>query len=252
MIKLGLFTSVAFLALGGAAFAADVSSDGVVSVPAPSGFEGSYIGGHIGYGSGGVSDLGILRLLGVIGGGLSTGGPLTFSGLVVGGQAGYNFAIDNKFIVGVEGDASYTNQNGSTVATSLGGGGATLTTTSTLNWTADLTAHAGYEIGQVMPYVLAGVAFANNTYGLTAAAGGAVLGTTSAQQTHVGYTIGGGVSGMFTDQLSGFVEARYSDYGIANYSLSGAAFGGGGGLGSINEPVSLTDTTIRTGLNFHF
>jgi opacity protein-like surface antigen len=64
----------------------------------------------------------------------------------------------------------------------------------------------------------------------------------------MGWTIGGGFEAMLTSNLSGFIEGRYSDYGSATYTY-------GAGLdndGSGSYVTKLTDTAIRTGINFHF
>jgi outer membrane immunogenic protein len=99
-----------------------------------------------------------------------------------------------------------------------------------------------------MPYVLGGVAFANNNFGESCSILGPCGPTTNISNTatHMGYTVGGGVANMFTSNLSGFIEARFSDYGSANYSFTPEP--------GISEtfPISLVDTTVRTGLNFHF
>jgi outer membrane immunogenic protein len=94
----------------------------------------------------------------------------------------------------------------------------------TINWLGAVTGHVGFAWDAFMPYVLGGVAFANNT----------MAGTTN---TQTGWTVGGGAEVMLADNLSAFAEYRYSDYGTASY-------------GGVNE--SLTDNTVRVGLNFHF
>jgi outer membrane immunogenic protein len=252
MRKLFALAAVAGLLLTGAASAADLQIPrGVVAEPAPSGWDGAYIGAHVGYGPGTLTDLGILgyAFSGIAGSG---GGPVSFSGVFAGGQIGYNFTLNDHFVVGVEGDLSWSNESGSQTLTGPvvpPFPATSVTQTTTLNWTGDLTAHAGYDMGMVMPYVLGGVAVANNTYGFSSTSLG-LGGSASGNTTQVGYTLGAGLGMLFTDHVSGFVEGRYSDYGIGNYTLSG--FSGLGAPASINEPASLTDWTARTGVNFHF
>jgi outer membrane immunogenic protein len=247
MTKLFALAALSGLMLSGTAWAADLPmAPGVVSEAAPSGWDGAYIGAHVGYGPGSLTDLGYLGLeLALLGDG---GGPISFSGMFAGGQMGYNFTLNDHFVVGVEGDLSWTNESGSRTVSSTSAP-IDLTQSTTLNWTGDLTVHAGYDMGMFMPYVLGGAAFANNTYGISSTSGGGE--SASGNATHVGYTIGAGVGAMFTQHLSGFIEGRYSDYGIANYTLTGTS-GFGGPSSSITEPANVTDWTARTGLNFHF
>ena len=56
--------------------------------------------------------------------------------------------------------------------------------------------------------------------------------------THVGWTVGAGAEFTLADHLSANVEYRYSDYGKQTYDSSNS--------------VSLTDSTVRAGLNYHF
>ena len=57
----------------------------------------------------------------------------------------------------------------------------------------------------------------------------------------MGWTVGLGLEAMLSDKLSGFVEARYSNYGKATYKTLVTAPG-----------VGLTDSSVRASLNFHF
>ena len=120
-------------------------------------------------------------------------------------------------------------------------------TSDTLNWTGALTGHVGYDMGAFMPYVLGGVGFANNTITSNPGEVAALIASdsNSTTNTHIGYTAGLGIEAMLTSHLSAFAEARYSDYGTRLY---GEEEGSGAQVG----PVSLTDTTVRTGINFHF
>jgi outer membrane immunogenic protein len=246
--RIGFLAVVAVLALGGSAAAADLGIERGLAA-GPSGWEGAYIGAHVGYGPGSLTDLGLFgaELEAELG-----GGPTAFSGVFAGGQAGYNFATGDRLVFGVEGDASWSNESGSQSLTAPFGGGppGTFTSATRLNWTGDLTAHAGYDLGSFMPYILAGAAFANNTYGFSESGGG--LGSSldvSTSTTHVGYTLGAGVGAMLSDHVSGFVEGRYADYGIASYTFSAPA---GFPTSSLTEPASLTDASVRTGLNWHY
>ena len=146
-------------------------------------------------------------------------------------------------MAGLEGDIAWTNESGNN-----DGGLGDFFVTDTLNWTAALTGHFGYDMGGFMPYVLGGVAFANNTLTDTPALEANLVGdpANSTTNTHIGYTVGAGIEAMLAPHLSAFAEARYADYGTKLYGDENADTGAALG------PVSLTDASLRTGLNFHF
>lgn len=155
---------------------------------------------------------------------------VSYSGLFGGGQVGHNFQLENGLVFGVEADLNRTNESGTTEFS--------YSFVDTLNWSGAVTGRVGYAWDIFMPYVLGGVAFANNTYGMDD------NGTSySGSATHLGYTVGLGAAAMLTDNISAFTEVRYADYGSARYSWEGLGY---------TFPVTLVDTTVRGGLNIHF
>jgi outer membrane autotransporter protein len=208
-----LLSAAAIVAFSGsAAMAADLyvpPAAPVVSAPAASNWDGPYIGASVGYGWG-TADA------------TSTDPSLTTStsGWLVGAQLGYNFHVADSLVLGVEGNVDWTNETGS--LPNLG--------SYTVGWDGSLRARLGLDAGQWMPYVEAGVAFAN----ATAAATG---GSPSFSNTHTGWTVGAGVEVMLADNLSANVEYRYNNYGSQTYN---------------GVPISFNDSQIRLGLNYHF
>jgi opacity protein-like surface antigen len=223
---------------GGASAADLITPPPAAPVASATDWSGPYIGANVGYGPG-TASLGTFFIDGPEG-----GGNVSFSGLFVGGQVGYNYQLSNGLVFGGEADLNWSNESGSTSVTSNGNG---FSINDNLNWFGAVTGHVGYAWDNVMPYVLGGVAFANNTFGESCL--GEACGEFpdfSSSATHMGYTVGGGVAAMLTDHISGFVEARYADYGSANYTFSPIPGE------SETFPISLVDTTVRAGLNFHF
>jgi outer membrane immunogenic protein len=109
-----------------------------------------------------------------------------------------------------------------------------------------LTGHLGYAMGSFMPYALGGVAFAHNIISENQdilSGGVQVGGAASSSKTQIGYTIGAGATAMLADHISAFGEVRYSDYGTSYYNGDGII-----GAGA----ASMTDTSVRGGLNYHF
>jgi len=206
-----LLTAAAIVAFSGsAAMAADLyvpPAAPVAAAPAATNWDGPYIGASVGYGWG-TASTNVSSL------------SANTSGWLVGAQLGYNFHVSDNLVLGVEGNLDWTNETGS-----LSGLGSF-----TNNWDGSVRGRLGVDLGQWMPYVEAGVAFAN----ATAAAPG---GTPSFSNTHTGWTVGAGVEVMLADNLSANVEYRYNNYGSQTYN---------------GVPISYNDSQIRLGLNYHF
>lgn len=161
---------------------------------------------------------------------MTPGGPI--SGFVGGPLAGYNFAPgtffpSGPFVFGVEGD--------------FGLAGVTGTGTSTcvdascdiyhydLNWDAHLRARAGVPIGNIMPFVAGGLAFADLSVteeGISGGEGG----------LYTGWTVGTGVDVAFGNNMVGRAEVLYDSYGTKTYTY---------------YSVNLTAWTARVALIFN-
>ena len=204
-------------ACSGTALAADLYVPPPVApvvAPPVSNWDGPYIGANIGY-SWGTAD--------------HTSGPgtndITLSGFEVGAQLGYNFHVSDNIVLGIEGSLDWSNETGSIPIFG--------TTTHTINAEGMLVGRLGADMGTWMPYIDAGVAFANATRanGLPA----------SATNTQTGWTVGVGVEVMLADHLSGFLSYNYADYGSAVYNTGGTP-----------PTIHLTDNIFKAGLNYHF
>lgn len=185
-----------------------------VVAPAPvSGWDGLYVGAFAGYAQGTTFT--------------SADTPITYqtNGYLVGVQGGYNIHVTDAIVAGVSADLAYNNGDGDGAASATA-------THSDLNWNGSVTGRVGADLDGVIPYVLAGVAFENNTLSN-------VNGSDS--KTHTGSTVGAGVEFMLADNVSADVEYRYADYGRQTYNLGGT---------SVDS--KLDDNSIRFGVNYHF
>ena len=126
----------------------------------------------------------------------AAGGPsVDIDGMDGGVYAGYNY----QFVLGVEGDALISGVEGSN-------GGVNVDQ----NWSGSLRARAGYSLESFLLYGTGGLALA----GFEASSAG-----NNDSNTHLGWTLGAGVEGMITDNVTARVEYRYTDYEDKNYSL---------------------------------
>ena len=120
-------------------------------------------------------------------------------GFAIGAVGGYNAQIDN-WVLGIEGDISWTNADGTEAPM-----------TAEYNWLGSVRGRVGYAFDSVLVYGAGGVGVAD----LDLSAG-----AFSDNQTLVGWTIGGGVEAMLTDNIIGRLEYSYYDFGNETYTLA--------------------------------
>jgi outer membrane immunogenic protein len=179
---------------------------GAAQAQAPFDWSGFYAGVHGGFLSGNAT-------LTEFAGPVDTG-PI--SGVVGGPLGGYNFAPGTFFsapvMFGVEGDfgfASVTGTGTSQITCPPTCDGSVDLYHYDLNWDAHLRARAGAPIGNVMPFVAAGLALAdlNVTEDVTFLGG-----------LYTGWTVGTGVDVAFGSNMVGRAEVLYDSYGTKTYT----------------------------------
>lgn len=142
-------------------------------------------------------------------------------GFGAGGFAGYNYQLDQNFVVGLEGMLGFSGAENGFKGTKV-----------EQDWDASLRARLGYAFGDTMLYGLGGLAGMNTTVSNN---------SSEDSQTHLGWTIGAGVESFLTENVVGRVEYDYSDYGSQRYNLQGP-----------NPDVSLSDHSIKLGVGLKF
>jgi high affinity Mn2+ porin len=188
--------------LGGVALVvlAAIVPDGAAEVPlkapvvSPLDWTGAYVGGHFGYGLGGFGP-GTNPILAQ-----AVVFPSTLTGVVGGFQAGYNFQLPDKIVLGLETDLSFTSpiNRGATRLAPFN---------TTFNFFGTARSRVGYALGPLLPYVTGGLACN-------------VLSSRSA--THVGWTTGTGIEFPVVGHWTGKFEYDYIDLGPRTYVLDGA------------------------------
>jgi outer membrane immunogenic protein len=220
---LSVFAGVLGLALSfGAASAADLSrppppTKAPAFVPPYYNWTGFYIGVNGGGGWG-----------------RSTWSPLPgqfdTSGGLVGGTIGYNWQF-GQWVWGLEGDADWSDIQGST--TGLGCGFAASCTTRN-DFLATIRGRLGFAADRWMPYATGGLAIGNikasNLFG-------------SVDQTNAGWTAGGGIEFALASNWTAKVEYLYVDLGKVDCSVT---------CMPLTNNASFTANVVRGGFNLRF
>jgi outer membrane immunogenic protein len=157
------------------------------------------------------------------------------SGFLAGGQIGYNYQI-GKFVVGIDGDASWLNLNGNNTDS------AGNDHNSKVDWTATITARVGLAIDRWLVYTKGGVAFASDSSTVTDPFANTANGAT----THVGWTVGTGFEYAFASNWYVRIEYDYLSFGARDVELNGTVLGTGTGN------VDLSMHQVKGGLNYRF
>ena len=148
-----------------------------------------------------------------------------------GGQIGADYQFSGNFLVGVEGQYSYVDNDNNNPFLFPGG-----TFNQNLRGLASFTGRVGYTWGPGLIYVKGGYAYAdmrNNGFGAF-----------QFNDNRDGYTVGGGLEYMFAQNWSGKIEYQYFDFDRRNL-LVGAPLVA---VANWSEDIH----TIKVGLNYRF
>src|SRR5262249_24849304 len=116
-------------------------------------------------------------------------------------QAGYNWQLASRWLIGVEGDFSWTRVNGSQTYSPIPPGPTTFATPPSfvtmsreVKWLASLRGRLGFTWDPGLIYGTGGMAFSQANYlGQDSRAGGLDIDTASFRKTSIGWVAGGGV-----------------------------------------------------------
>lgn len=223
-------------ALAGQTLAADLIVDepaAPVETASASDWAGAYLGVFGGYGTGlADDDASLCNNLCIDN---DTGNDIDLEGYLLGVTAGVNFDLAEGLIAGVAADIAWANLTGEVTGTGpifdfYEG------TTHTIDWMGSVRGVLGFDGGTFMPYVTAGVAFAQSSrYSAP------IDETVSA--THTGWTAGAGVQIAISENAAIDLQYRHTALGEAEFDWAGP--------GSTRE-VGLTVDAITVGVNFSF
>lgn len=167
-------------------------------------------------------------------------------GAIGGGQIGYNWQVNNDWLVGLEADIQASGQRDNhTCLVTCTPGFFTANLSQRLDWFGTARARVGLVTGSVLSYVTGGVAYGHTSTTLTETGGVLAPASFTASENKVGYAIGSGVEAALGGNWTGKIEYLYVDFGrhTNNFVLLGT-------------PQTLTtrihDNIFRAGLNYRF
>jgi len=196
--------AVAIALAAGAALAADLPGGRYYTAPAPLGaysWAGPYLGGHLGYQWTS-----------------TTNNPTRPHGIAGGLQGGFNWQT-GQFVFGGEADLSLSAANDTFAPWKFSN-----------PWFGTIRGRAGYALDNILFYV---------TGGLAVGGGRVEVAGVSNENTHAGWTVGGGAEVGVTRNLSARVEYLYVELGGRPYALTGLSNG-------------FTSNVLRLGVNYRF
>jgi opacity protein-like surface antigen len=184
--------------------------------------------------------------------GVGDAGPQV-AGALAGGTLGYNNQID-AWVVGMEGDAGWTNAWGSVAcsgAFSAPGVLSGMNCADRADFLATAAARLGYTWGRTLYYVKAGGAWTHETFGLicnnnfrvpcTGPTGGPLT-ATAVSDERLGWTIGYGAEFALTQKWSAKAELNYIDFGNRSLTTPDGTV--------INAGMRITEGKV--GVNYRF
>ncbi|MGL4322959.1 MAG: outer membrane protein [Beijerinckiaceae bacterium] len=157
------------------------------------------------------------------------------TGWMIGGHLGYNYQI-NQIVVGLEGDVEWADLK-ATRASAV----PLFYHTTSIDWQASLRARLGVAVDRALIYVTGGLAYADVGYSLGGAVGTPPV--LSYSKDKWGWTAGAGVEYAFTNNITGRVEYRYTDFG----SVSGVSI-----ANAVTDSAKLNSHAVRVGLSYKF
>ncbi len=223
-MKKFLLGTVALVAMAATvpAFAADLGARTYTKAPAYVAapiynWTGFYIGGHVGGAFVGDDSIG-------------TGATRSSDGTFLGGvQGGYDYQFAPNWVLGVEAQYSWLDQGTDPVVV-----GGVYSFSDKQKGLGSVTGRIGYTWGPALLYVKGGYAFADYDTTVTIVGTGAAAGVSSKSD---GYTVGGGLEYLFTQNWSGKIEYQYYDFGNVDF----------GGFSVKND-----EHVVKAGLNYRF
>lgn len=202
----------------------------------------------------------------------------TTSGFIGGAHFGYNWQLNPTWLVGVEGDFTWTGMSSSastpliTSAAPVGTGvpfvaaGTGLTGSTDINWLASLRGRLGYTTGPWLLYGTAGAAWLDYDFTGSAVCGAPTCGATHTVSTSFSNTVFGWTAGAGAEwQIPAsnwraraeylYYRFAFTDFGQGTWTTGGAASACRAGVSPCGGAFGVGDIelhTVRFGLSYAF
>lgn len=211
---------------------------------------GLHVGGHIGWGWAN-EDQTLVAFSPPGGQGLPIGSTLGTDrdGFLGGVQIGYNWQIQN-WVLGIEGDWSWTSNDANLAVSSPIFAGTTITTHADTNWYATLTGRLGYAWDRSLLYLKGGAAWTKVSYVSASVIPG--LGTFPSNEvsdTLTGWTVGVGWEQAIWDAWSLKAEYNYLNFGTRTYNFTQNILGT---VGTATVDIDSNAHVVKVGFNYRF
>lgn len=243
----------AVAAFAAPAMAADLPPRPYTKAPAvvavPYSWSGFYVGVHAG-GAWFTKDWYVpdtpINVAGNCGGpcGFSAGGH-NGSSWLIGGQAGFNYQVAN-WVIGVEGQASWTDLNGQNLNPQPAFAAFGVTNHTKTEGLGTLAARIGYAVDRTLIFVKGGGAWAHDKFLVSST--GFPNGIQALTDDRFGWMVGIGVEYAFTNNWSVKIEYDHLDFGNRRETLQPIVAGAAPFEYDVRQRVDL----VKVGLNYKF
>lgn len=243
-LSVKLLSGALLSALSTGASAADLlitEAEPIMAVPSAHDWSGAYIGVAGGYGMGAIDWTGeyYLNETGVG----STDGSFDIAGWAVGMQGGANVQM-GSFVLGIEGDISWTNISGEGDPIDPNNADPTVPS-GQIDWLATVRGRAGVAVDQVLLYGTAGLAYGVGSIGLTNLDG--ADDDRVADMTAPGWVVGVGAEVALDDNLS-----LKAEYAYTALTMDEVEFGNVPPADYLAVNSDIAIHTFKVGLNYAF
>lgn len=178
------------------------------------------------------------------------------TGILGGLQLGYNWQFAPNWLIGLEGDYSWSGVSGDHSELSPVTPATRVANSHTdIPWMATVTGRFGYVMNNWLFYAKGGVVWARkeiDSLTVNPAAGNLLLTSLPGDETRTGWTAGGGVEVGFADNWSFRVEYDYFDFGSLDESRNATYFNGATGLPVLIRNVDWHMSAVKAALNYRF
>lgn len=182
---------------------------------------------------------------------------LSDEGFLGGAQVGFNWQLPSRIVLGVEADISWADIDASGTFDATSGASVWRKPHDlSLDYFGTARVRVGYAAGNLLPYVTGGFAWGETSGDLAVEyipPAPRVGGTSyaSVDETHFGWTIGGGIEWAVTKNISLKAEYLHIDLGTEDYLFKGTTYHGTPPEFETDSFKSeLTVDTVRVGLNY--